>query len=232
MSALPQVTVIVMAYNEAATLESVVVEIGDTLSSATLDYEILIVDDGSKDGTSAIADAVSSKDARVRVIHHEVNRGVGEVYRSGFAGARGALVTFLPADGQFPATIVPMMVNEAGEADLVLGYLPEQQGTRSLTGKMLSAAEKLFYRVLFGAMPKFQGVLMFRRALLDEVRLTSTGRGWTVLTELIVRGMRRGWRMRSVPTPLRKRMAGESKVNNLRTVLANVRQALALRATL
>jgi glycosyltransferase involved in cell wall biosynthesis len=82
MATLPQVTVIVMAYNEAVTLESVVQEIGDTLSSASLDYEILIVDDGSKDGTSAISDACAAKDERVRVIHHEVNRGVGEVYRS------------------------------------------------------------------------------------------------------------------------------------------------------
>jgi glycosyltransferase involved in cell wall biosynthesis len=161
MAAIPQVTVIVMAYNEAVTLESVVQEIGDTLASAALDGEILIVDDGSRDGTCAIADTCAAKDARVRVIHHEVNRGVGEVYRSGFFAARGALVTFLPADGQFPATVVTMMVDEAREADLVLGYLPDQQGTRSITGKLLSAAEKMFYRVLFGAMPRFQGVLMF-----------------------------------------------------------------------
>ena len=219
-----------MAYNEAASLEAVVHEILE--STAALDAEVLIVDDGSRDGTAQIADRWRDREPRVRVIHHEINRGVGEVYRSGFAAARGELVTFLPADGQFPASVVTTFVDEMRDVDLVLGYLPEQAGTRSLVGKVLSTCEKLLYRLLFGPMPKFQGVLMFRRARFQELTLVSKGRGWTLLTELIVKAMRRGWRVRSVPTPLRARMAGESKVNNLRSVLSNLRQALILRASL
>ena len=227
----PRVTVIVMAYNEVASLASVVSETSDELNAAGLAYEILIVDDGSRDGTGEIADKLAA-DPHVTVIHHPINRGVGEVYRSGFAAARGELVTFLPADGQFPASIVPQFVAEAERVDLVLGYLPDQQGARSIIGKLLSASEKLFYRVLFGRMPKFQGVLMFRRSLLDRLTLTSKGRGWMVLTELIVRCLRSGCTIRSVPTPLRPRAAGTSKVNNLKSVFANVRQALELRASL
>ncbi|HJU72782.1 MAG TPA: glycosyltransferase family 2 protein [Gemmatimonadaceae bacterium] len=230
----PPVTVIVMAFNEVASLASVVTEISAALDTMPGGYEseILIVDDGSRDGTGEVADKLAVAHPRISVIHHHVNRGVGEVLRSGFAAARGELVTFLPADGQFPATIVPTFVDAAATADLVVGYVPDLHGARSPVARLLSAGEKLFYRVLFGPLPKFQGIMMFRRALLERFTLTSQGRGWMVLTELMVRCMRSGCTIRSVATPLRPRAAGVSKVNNLRTILANVRQALELRASL
>jgi hypothetical protein len=83
--------------------------------------------------------------------------------------------------------------------------------------------------LLFGSLPRFQGVLMFRRSLLDELELKSTGRGWTVLMELIIRASRGGYRLVSVPTEMRPRMSGKSKVNNLRTIWANLKQVFALR---
>ena len=97
---------------------------------------------------------------------------------------------------------------------------------------MLAWGERVLYRLLFGSLPRFQGVLMFRRSLLDTLPLTSTGRAWTVLMELILRTHRAGYRMLSVPTELRPRMSGESKVNNVRTVVDSFRQLLVLRRTL
>jgi hypothetical protein len=75
-------------------------------------------------------------------------------------------------------------------------------------------------------------VLMFRRALLKDVRLESQGRGWAVLMELILRTSRSGYRVTSLPTALRPRVAGRSKVNNLRTIWANLIQIIELRRSL
>ncbi len=73
---------------------------------------------------------------------------------------------------------------------------------------------------------------MIRRELLDGLELKSTGRGWAIILELIIRTMRGGYRVISVPTEMRPRMSGKSKVNNPRTILANLKQAFMLRRLL
>lgn len=230
MSPTPTITVVVMAYNEVDTVEATVQEIGAVLAELHEPHEILIVDDGSTDGTSPIADRLAAASSSVRVIHHAVNAGLGGVYRTGFREARGGFVTFFPADGQFPATIIPQFLRLMPDVDMVLGYLPDRRS--SIVAKGLSFAERVLYRALFGRFPKFQGVLMFRRQLVRDLPLHSDGRGWAVLMELIIRVSRGGYRMMSVPTGMRPRRSGQSKVNNLRTITSNARQMLALRKVL
>jgi hypothetical protein len=94
---------------------------------------------------------------------------------------------------------------------------------------LLSIVERVLYRVLLGPMPRFQGIMMIRRQLLHEIPLSSTGRGWAVVMEFILKAARAGARIDSVPTTVRPRSHGESKVNNWRTIVANLRQLLTLR---
>lgn len=226
MPASPQLSVVVLAFNEAANLPSVVEEILGALAAMAIPAEVVVVDDGSTDQTGAIADALAGKHPQLRVIHHPTNQGLGGGYRTGFNAARGELLTFFPADGQFPATIIPAFLREMAHADMVLGYIPDRRS--SLVAKGLSYAERALYRAMFGKMPKFQGIMMFRRAILADVRLASTGRGWAVVMELVIRVSRGPYRVVSVPNALRPRLSGESKVNNLRTIAANLRQVMAL----
>jgi dolichol-phosphate mannosyltransferase len=223
-------TVVVMAFDEAQNLEPTVHEIAASLARLPVPAEILVVDDGSRDGTGALADRLATAMSQVRVVHHAVNGGLGAVYRTGFTEARGELVTFFPADGQFPASIIEDFHPRMPGRDMVLGCLPHRHD--SVAGRVLSNAEKLLYRILFGRLPAFQGVLMFRRALLSGMELRSTGRGWGVLMEFLIRAVRDGARTESVPTPLRPRRTGVSKVQNSRTVWSNLRQVLALRRQL
>lgn len=223
-------TAVVMAYNEAGSLADVVREIVGALIATGRSWEVILVDDGSSDGTGALADRLAGELAGVRVIHHPDNGGLGAVYRTGFREARSDLVTFFPADGQFPATIIGDFLPRIEEADMVLGYL---EGRRDpWTAKILSWGERLLYRLLFGPLPRFQGVFLLRRRVLAELPLTSRGRGWTVVMELLVRARRAGCRLESVPTVMRPRQAGASKVRNLRTVAANLLELARLRRTL
>lgn len=226
----PDLTVVVAAYNEVETLSPVAEELAAALRGLGRPWEILIVDDGSTDGTGERADRLAAAGPGVRVIHHLVNRGLGGVYRTGFDGARGRHITFFPADGQFPASILTDFRAAIESADLVLGFLPERRGTP--LSALLSRLERLLYWVLLGPMPAFQGILMFRRSLLAGMSLRSTGRGWAVLLEFILRATRGGARIAHRPTPIRPRMAGHSKVNNLRTIFSSVGQALTLRRIL
>jgi hypothetical protein len=161
------------------------------------------------------------------VLSHRTNRGIGEVYRTGFGAAVGTYVSFLPADGQFPANIIREFAHLMRSNDLVLGFLPDQR--RSVSAKLLSLLERSLYAALFGRMPRFQGILMFRRGALEALNVKLGGRGWQMLMELIVRAQRAGYRIISVPNELRPRKVGTSKVTNLRHLWANLTQAIAIR---
>ncbi len=223
----PRISVVLMAFNEAATLAAVTAEIHGELARLGTGHELLIIDDGSSDGTGAMADEMAAVLPDVRVCHHQVNLGLGGVYRTGFAQARGDLVTFFPADGQFPATIIGRYLAAVDDVDIILGTLPERG--RPVAGRLLSLAERLLLRALFGRFPHFQGIMMFRRSLLDGTRLVSQGRGWTVLMEFILRQVRAGARIKNLPITIRPRLDGVSKVNNLRSIVSNLHQVLALR---
>ena len=225
-----RVTIVVFAYNEKENLAAVTEEIWNQLGGLNLAFELLIIDDGSLDDTLHIADSLARDLPGVRVVHHRENLGLGGVYRTGFKEAQGRFVSFFPADGQFPATIIAQFLPLMDDADLVLGYLPNRDS--NLLAKGLSLGERLLYRALFGSFPRFQGILMFRRSLLDGMTLTSEGRGWAVLMEFIIRVSKGGYRVSSVPTTMRPRLSGKSKVNNIRTIASNLMQVLALRKSL
>jgi glycosyltransferase involved in cell wall biosynthesis len=226
----PVISVMVMTFNEAATLEAYIQELLETLNGLGEPFEIVIIDDGSSDGSGDIAERLAATLACVRVIHHPENRGLGSVYLTGFRGARGEFVTFYPADGQFPATTILPFREAAKNADLVLGYAPRRPGLISMA---LSLAERTAYWILVGPLPKFQGVMMFRRELLAKMELKSPeGRGWAVVLEFVLRATRSGCRISHVLTRIYPRRAGESKVNNWRTIRANLKQVVRLRAIL
>ncbi len=223
----PDLTVCVFAWDEVETIESFVRELNDVLVKMDATWEILVIDDGSTDGTGEAAETLARTIPGVRVIHHDKNEGLGGVYRTGFFESLGNLVTFFPADAQFPPDIIPGFFRAIASCDFVLGYLPNRRG--DVIGRALSGIERVLYRALLGKMPRFQGVFMVRRHVLNGVPLVSSGRGWAIVMELILRAYRAGYRMKSLPTGYRPRLRGHSKVNNLREIRANTRQLLALR---
>lgn len=223
------VTVSVMTYNEAPSLSAVVEEVRGVLTSLGLPFEIIVIDDGSTDGSGEIADNLAREHPEVRVIHHPVNLGLGAVYREGFTCGRFEYATLFPADGQFDASIIPRFVDRMASADMVLGYIPDYGKNRSVLARFLSWAERLLVHLLFGRFPNFQGIMMFRRSLVDTVQLVSRGRGWIIQMELILRFLRKGYRVVNEPTGLRPRASGRSKVNNLKSICSNLKQLIELR---
>src|SRR5688572_27054208 len=180
MSDRPALDVVVMAYNEVASLASTCDEILATVRRLPVTPTVIIVDDGSTDGTGERADEIATREPEVRVIHHPANQGLGGVYRTGFRDTTGSLLTFFPADGQFPAEIIKSFLPRIADADLVLGYLPRRS---DLVGKALSLVERILYWALLGPMPRFQGIMLIRRDLLARTALRSSGRGWAVVME-------------------------------------------------
>jgi len=225
----PDLSVLVMCYNEAGTLKAFVRELVLVLDQLSLLYEIVVINDGSTDETGALANELAAATPNVRVVHHQENEGLGGVSRTGFRTVRGRIAPFFPADGQFPASILAEFVPLMHDYDLVLGYVTTP---RPFVASALSRLERLLYRALFGRQHAFQGVMMFRRDLLQRIQLRVGGRGWGVLMEFVIKCSRLPVRAISVPTPLRPRANGKSKVVNVQSIGANLAEALRLRAEL
>lgn len=218
----PRVSVCVLAFNEVDNLPVAIEEMLGELRGLAIPWELLIIDDGSTDGTGELAEQLAEDQPGIRVVHHPQNLGLGGGYRTGFREARGEWVTFFPADAQFPASIVGQFLGRSAGADMVVGYLPDARP--GLVGRALSLTERVLYRLLLGKMPRFQGILLIRRTLLHEIPLVSEGRGWAIVMELLIRASRGPYRLVSEPTAIRPRLSGDSKVNNPRTILANLLQ--------
>ncbi len=213
-----------MAFNEESTIKEVYENVQKSLEGIGGNNEIIVVDDGSSDNTKKfIASIIKEND---RLISFSTNRGLGSVYRTGFVEAKGEFVTFFPADGQFPASEIKDFYELSQEADLVLGYLPRLK--RSLISVFLSNVERLMYKFLFGPMPRFQGLFMLRRQVLEKFELVSDGRGWAIVMELILRVSRSGGVIKNFPGTMFPRKVGQSKVNNWKTIWSNLKQVLYL----
>jgi glycosyltransferase involved in cell wall biosynthesis len=224
------ITIAILTYNEEKTLNNVVKEVYDVLTTIKGNHEILIINDGSRDNTGKVATKLAKQLDWVKVVEHSANMGLGAAYRTGFSEASGDLLTFWPADGQFDPSIIKKFYLLMDNHDLILGYLPNRK--REPAGRILSFGEKALYRILFGKLPRFQGVLMLRRHLLNDIKLISKGRGWAIIIEFIIKASRGNYRIKSVATNLRPRLNGKSKVTNIKTILSNLYQILELRVKL
>ena len=217
-------------WDEVVTLPSVIEEQVAVFGRLGVPYEILIIDDGSTDGSGELADQLASKYPAVRAIHHGKNRGLGGVYRTGLDEAKGRFITFFPADGQFPASIIEAYYPLAEGYDLVLGNLPGRRD--SMLGAALTRTERLANRALVGKLPRLEGVFMVRREVLSLFPLVSEGPGWGIVWELLIRAQRARCRIVAVQTSMRSRTHGVSKVSNWRYIVANLRQLAGLRRIL
>lgn len=112
----PALSVIIPAFNEETAISTVIAEIRDLLARSGLTPEILVIDDGSSDGTSTAAFA-----AGARVIRHRSNRGYGAALKTGILAARHDIIAIIDADGTYPARAIPAMLEKLRNADMVVG---------------------------------------------------------------------------------------------------------------
>jgi glycosyltransferase involved in cell wall biosynthesis len=122
-------SVVLPAHNEEQAIAHTVHEVIDTLSTWLQDFEVIIVDDGSRDRTGVILDTIAAVQPRLRVIHHAVNQGYGAALVSGFEAVTKELAFFMDSDGQFDIRDLEQFFPLLDEYDAVLGYRIDRQDT-------------------------------------------------------------------------------------------------------
>ncbi|MBC7235687.1 MAG: glycosyltransferase family 2 protein [Chloroflexi bacterium] len=135
-----QVSVIIPAYNEEAAIVQVVRGVIDVMQPLGIPYEILVVDDGSTDGTGVQCQACP----QVRVLRHHANRGTGAARTTGVLAAQGEILVMIDADGTYPVEAIPQMLQEMERCDMVIGARKQERGTL----RLLRSAAKEFIKAL------------------------------------------------------------------------------------
>ena len=122
-------TAVLPAHNEEAAIAATVSGVLEALAGWLVDFEVIVVDDGSRDRTGAILDKIAAADPHLKVIHHPTNQGYGAALASGFATSSKDLVLFMDSDGQFDIYDLARFFPLLAEYDAVLGYRVKRQDT-------------------------------------------------------------------------------------------------------
>jgi glycosyltransferase involved in cell wall biosynthesis len=203
------VSVIVPAYNESATIEAVVRGIVRVLSPWPGSHEIIVVDDGSHDGTGEIARRLEHELSIVRVVQLPVNSGYGAAQRAGLARARGEMVCLLPGDGQIPPSVLDAYLRAAPQADVIIGAYRVRADSRSR--RLSSSLFRAVVWLLFGVKVRnINAPKLYRRAHLEGLPLASSG-GFAD-AEIVIQLHARGRTFKEVEIECLPRTAGKSSV--------------------
>lgn len=205
-----RLSLVLPAFNEQDGIRRAVAEADEALARLCDDYEVLVVDDGSRDATAAAARDEALIRPRLRVLRHPINHGYGAALRSGFEAARFDRVAFTDADCQFHLDDLALLLDESRRAPVVVGHRVGRQDT--FRRRVLSRGYNLLVRALLGT-----GVhdvdcalKVFRRDAL--VRLLPRSAGFFVNTEMLARAARLRLPVVEVGVRHRRRINGRSSV--------------------
>jgi glycosyltransferase involved in cell wall biosynthesis len=214
----PGISVFFPAFNDEDSIGKLIREAMAVLPQITRDYEIIVVNDGSGDGTAVALDDLTRAYPQVRVFHHRKNQGYGGALRTGFKQATKDLVFYTDGDGQYDVrelkSLVALMTDDV---DVVNGYKIKRSDSRR--------------RIVLGAIYQFMARWMFRlpirdvdcdfrlmrREAIQSIKLTSTS--GVVCTEMIYKLHAAGYNFTETPVHHYPRLYGQSQFFTLRRVI-------------
>ncbi|HEX7023400.1 MAG TPA: glycosyltransferase family 2 protein [Gemmatimonadales bacterium] len=204
MSGAVEVSVLVPAKDEAENLPEFVRLCAEALGPAPFGFEVVVVDDGSRDGTALVLERLRAEHPFLRVITHRRQQGIADALRSAAEAAAGDVFVFYPADLQYLPSDIPALVEPilAGQADIVTGT---KQGKYEKA--FVSGVYNALCRRLFGVkVEDLNSVKAWRREITRSVPLRPDWHRY-----MVVIAAADGWRLTSRPVPLYPRRAGTSK---------------------
>jgi dolichol-phosphate mannosyltransferase len=219
----PRVWVLIPTYNEAENIERIVrATVAELQRLAPDGHRVLIVDDGSPDGTGAIADTLAGELPAVEVLHRSAKQGLGRAYLAGFDRALAGdaeLVVEMDADFSHDPRYLAALLEAADDADLVLGsrYVPGGAVRNwGLMRRLISRGGGVYARLILGVDVRdlTGGFKCIRRSVLEAIDLASVrAEGYVFQIEITYRAILAGFTVREVPIVFTDRAAGSSKMS-------------------
>ena len=215
---LGRVVVVIPTYNEAENIAWIV----GRVRAAQPSVDVLVVDDGSPDGTGAIADGLAAADPQVKVLHRTAKAGLGAAYLHGFRIALDAgydVIGEMDADGSHQPEQLGLLLDALETADLVIGsrWVPGGSVVNwPLQRELLSRGGNLYVRLLLGVKVRdaTAGYRLFRRTTLEKIDLDSVeSTGYVFQTDMVARTLAAGLVVTEVPIEFVERVRGDSKMS-------------------
>ncbi|MHB9111675.1 MAG: polyprenol monophosphomannose synthase [Thermoleophilia bacterium] len=215
-------TVILPTYNELENLERFVTRLLEVFDANSLDGRIIVVDDGSPDGTGEIADSLAARLDNLSVIHRAEKQGIGPAYIAGFKQALATDTQYImemDCDFSHDPANIPAFLVAIKDADLVLGsrYVPggrvENWGRLR---RLISRWGGLYARLVLGVPVNdlTGGNKCFRREVLEALDLDAvSSQGYGFQIEMTYRAIRKGFKVKEIPITFSDRQLGQSKMS-------------------
>lgn len=217
----PGISVFFPAYNDAATISALVHQALDVLPTLTDDFEVIVVNDGSTDGTRPQLDALAESRSEVRIIHHSRNEGYGAALRSGFGSAQKELIFYTDGDGQYDVrellTLYPLLTPGV---DVVNGFKIKRADSRQrkvVGGLYNSLARLLFLLPIRDVDCDFR---LLRRGVVAPLKLTVAS--GAICVELVRQLHHNGCRFAEAPVHHYPRPHGRSEFFTPRRVINTI----------
>jgi glycosyltransferase involved in cell wall biosynthesis len=219
-------SLVLPAHNEAGNIAIVIRRALNVLPRHTDTFEIIPVNDGSRDDTGKIINRLAEEDPRVRPVHHKVNRGYGGALKSGFAASRYDYVMFMDSDRQFDIADIQRLAPFVGSHDTVAGFRMERSDPiiRRINAEIFNIA----VRVLFGVHMRDLDCAfkIFRGDQLRSLLLTTSGA--LINAEMQAKLRRQGATLQQVGVPHYPRVAGKSTGGNPKVILRAMKETIQL----
>lgn len=216
------ISVILPAYNESANIGDTITRCVSALERFFKDFEIIVVDDGSSDGTSNKVKKLFGEDSRIRIVRHEHNKGYGAALRSGFSSAEKNWLFFMDSDGQFDPyeieKLLPLMSNDA----VIAGYRIRRSD--SFYRKVMGYIYTKVINLTFGLKVKDLNCAfkLMPTEFVKSLALSSSGA--LINAEILVRASERGITLKEVGVNHYPRRAGKQSGGSLRVIMKAVKE--------
>lgn len=218
-----RLSIMVPALNEQDNIEKTVNEILKGVKGKLDDYEILIFNDGSTDRTGDIAQKLSNKNKRIKVINHKKPQGMGSCYREGLAKAKFEHYMYIPGDNQFPSAALSRMLTKIGQADIIIPYVTNMN-IRPLTRQILSSGFTKILNAAFNLnVSYYNGTVIHKTALLKTALPKTDGHAYQA--EILVRLLKRGATFKEIGYDMYERRGGKTsafKWKNVKSVFSSI----------
>lgn len=220
------VSVFLPCHNEEGNIERVTAALEAELPRIADQYEIIVVNDGSSDRTGAIADALAAANSRLKVVHHQVNRGYGAAVISGIRACTQPWVVLCDGDGQFETADIGRLAARVPDCDAVVGHRVNRADPvmRRINGHAWTILMRLLLGIRLSDIDC--GLKLFRRDLLEGIELQA--RGAMISAELMANLAGRGARICEVDVHHLPRTSGEQSGASLKVIARAFRELFLL----
>jgi dolichol-phosphate mannosyltransferase len=214
-------SVVVPAYNEAASLSAALTEIAAALDALGRSWEMVVVDDGSEDDTVGVARKAAAQRSAIRVVSNGANLGIGGALRQGILQSLGTFVTIVPADIAFDLARLGDMLREIEGADILVCLRSDRQDS-SIFRKVVSRVYIGVIQRLFSLpLQQFNYIHVYRRSIFPRAMFRSDGVFFHA--EVLIRARDAGCRLKEFVLEYRPRRAGHAKGARVGTILRTFR---------